>query len=348
MRVLIPIKRERHPYLRLLCTHIENYGIKVLHTRSIWSFDFLKYACFAQVIHLHWIEFIVRSKNLIAESLKFWAACLIFLCLKIVKKRIVVSLHNIQPHEKVHPKLEEVWFRIVIKIADKIIVHNYYSHKVLKNYYGITDKVYIIPHGNFVGFYPNKVDRETARKKLSIPEDAFVMLYFGLIRDYKGINDLLTVLRELLPIYSQLFPVICGKSEGKRLHKEIMKFSEEFVGRCIVRLEYIPDEEVQFYMNAADVGVLPYKEITTSGTVILFQSFAKTVIVPKISPIKEILGDYGIYFQPNNKESLKSSMIKAINFGSYQLQSLGRKAYEKILKVDWDSIAKLTLKAYAE
>ena len=99
-------------------------------------------------------------------------------------------------------------------------------------------------------------------------------------------------------------------------------------------------------MNAADIGILPYKEITTSGAVLLFQSFAKTVIIPDLPPIKETLGEYGIYFRRGDKEDMKKSIIKALLLGREQLRALGRRAFEKSLELDWNNIAYLTSKLY--
>ena len=346
IRVCVPLGRESHPYLQLLYSRIEKYGFEVLHSDGSWNFDFLKKVCVTHILHLHWIEYLIKSQNYLLVFVKFLAFLLILFFIKIKGKFIIVTLHNLYPHEVWCPKLENLWFKVVLKFADRIIVHNQYSRGILEKLYGITDKVCVVPHGNFIDYYPNRMDQRIARKILRVSDDVFVVLYFGAIRDYKGVDELLAVLRDLLPKYDVLFPIICGKIQGERLHKELVRFSNDFKGKCIIRLEYVPDEEIQVYMNAADVGILPYKEITTSGAVLLFQSFARTVIVPDLPPIREVMGGNGLYFRPGDKEDMKTSIIRALCMGREQMRLLGSKAYENALKLDWNYIGRLTSEVY--
>ncbi|MEM2306689.1 MAG: hypothetical protein QW546_02890, partial [Candidatus Bathyarchaeia archaeon] len=62
IKVLVPLKRENTPYLKLLYTHVEKCGVKVLHSRSLWSVDFLKKCLLVQIIHFHWIEYLIRHR----------------------------------------------------------------------------------------------------------------------------------------------------------------------------------------------------------------------------------------------------------------------------------------------
>lgn len=351
LTVLIPLKKDSHPYLKLLYEEIEKYSeqyaIKVLYSDGVWCFNFIKKVLNAKVIHLHWIEQIIRSRNLTLSFLKFLGIILLLLLLKIQKKVIVITLHNIRFHEKVYAKLEEVWFRLILGIADAIIVHNNYSLNVLTRYdQQLRDKIYVIPHGNFVGYYPNDITQKKARKILGIPEESIVMLYFGQMRDYKGVDDLIAVFNDLLKEDNNLILIICGKTLDEKTRTKLLEFGKRFQRKCIMRLGYIPDDEVQIYMNASDIGILPYKEVTTSGALILFQSFARTVIAPDLPPIKEVLGDAGIYFKRGDREDMKASIIRTLNLDKKRLRNLGQRAFVRISKLDWDKIARATLKVY--
>ncbi|MEM3566643.1 MAG: glycosyltransferase [Candidatus Bathyarchaeia archaeon] len=266
--------------------------------------------------------------------------------MKIAGRKTVITLHNIRPHERIYLFLEHIWFKLALKLADGVIVHNHYSYNILTSVYGISKKVYVIPHGNFIDYYPNTMTPKEARRRLRIPDSSFVLLFFGALRDYKGIDDLIMVLRNILPKYNALFAVFVGGIQSEKLRRDLLKFSKEFKGRCIVKMEHTPDEEVQVYMNAADIGILPYKEVTTSGAVLLFQSFGKTVIVPDLPSIKEVLGDSGIYYKQGDMEEMEAAIIKSLILGKKQVRLLGRKAYERALKMDWNYIAHLTSKFY--
>ena len=348
IKVLVPLKREKSPYLKLLYTHVEKYGIEVLHSKSLWSFNFIRKCGSAKIIHLHWIEYLIRHKCFLLSLTKFILSILILLLLRAGGKRLIITLHNIRPHERICPKMENSWFEIMLTIADKIIVHNNYSYSMVKKIYGTTvaGKTHIIPHGNFIGCYPNRITQSEARKILGIPRDTFVVLFFGAIREYKGIDDLLSVFSDLLSEREDIFLLVCGRTENERLRENLLSFCKKFEGKCIVRLEYIPDNEVLIYMNAADIGVLPYKEVTTSGAALLFQSFAKTVIVPDLPPLKETLGENSVYFKWGDKEEMKKSIIDALCLGRERMRLLGRKALKKALELDWNNIAFLTFKLY--
>lgn len=346
LRVIVPLRRESSPYLHLLYSNMEKRGIEVLHVKNPWSVDFLRKICVADILHLHWIEYLIKSYNLLLTLSKFLGILIVLSFVKMVGRKIVITLHNIQPHERIYPFLEGLWFKLALEIADGVIVHNHYSYKILARIYGLSKKVCVIPHGNFIDYYPNIVTPREARRKLGIPEGSFVLLFFGALREYKGIDDLITVLRNILPRYNALFVVFAGRVQSEKLRTDLLKFFREFKEKCIVKMEYVPVEEVQIYMNAADIGILPYKEVTTSGAVLLFQSFGKTVIAPYLPQIKEVLGDSGIYYKRGDKRDMETAILKSLTLGKEEIQLLGKKAYENALKMDWNRIAHLTSKFY--
>lgn len=340
INVFITSPISSHPYLKLLYGNLENIGI-VCH-------DFKKMGDIQKIfvdhiIHLHWIEFHIRSpKGFLFTYLKFacYAASLVVIKY-ILRKKIVITLHNIRPHEILHPRIEYFSFLLSLNVADAIITHNEWSKKAASELYKISDeKIYVIPIGNFIGYYPNKITKEEARKKLDIPMDTFVLLYFGLIRKYKGLDLLLSALGNLQDC--DILSIICGKPDNETVKRYLENFKKNNEN-CLLELTYISDDEIQFYMNAADVGILPYEEITTSAVLLLFASFKKTVIASDLEPIRETLGDAAIYYNPGNLTDLKRAIIESKKMN---LDSISEASFQKAYNYKWENIAMSTYQVY--
>lgn len=342
MRVAIPSVIESHPYLLLLYENLSKQGVEIYDLKN--KIEFLINLRKINIIHFHWIEFYLRSKSFLITLLKFPAFFLFLMFTKLLGKKIVITLHNVEPHERLHPFLEHIGFKRCLGMADAIIVHNNYSKNKAKVLYGVgREKIHIIPHGNFISYYSNSITKKEAKEILEIPKDKFILLFFGMIRPYKGIDALINVSNQLLGHISNLFIMFVGKCEDETLKLKVAKFSHKFKNNCFVKLEHIPDGEIQIYMNAAEVGILPYQEITTPGSMLLFMSFGKPIIVPNLEPIKEILGEEGIYYKVENNESLKNAIINSKNL---DLKKISRRVLKKTREYNWEKIVRKTVKVY--
>jgi len=342
LKVLVSQRPHAHPYLQQLYSKVASMGLTVYGAKS--RLDFSKKSIKSNIIHLHWIEYFLRCRNLPFSLLEATVFILGLLFLKLVRKKVVITLHNVKPHESTYPRLEHFGFKFCLKLANAVIVHNEYSKREALALYKITnEKVHIIPHGNFVSYYPNVISKEKARDLLRIPRNKFALLSLGIIRPYKGLDDLISALDSILAKEKDIVAVICGRAQDKKLETDLLQFSAKFSKNCVAKLEYIPDDEVQIFMNAADVGILPYKDITTSGALMLFMGFGKPVIVPDLEPIKEMLGEDGIYFKAGDIKSLEDAIF---NSQQVDLSHMSQKVYAKALGFDWDSIAAETVAVY--
>jgi glycosyltransferase involved in cell wall biosynthesis len=209
--------------------------------------------------------------------------------------RVAYTVHNLDPHESGSPG--ERWaLRRMIDTADVLHVHDISTAEAVTRRYGRRSGIAVIPHGHYVGAYPNTVGRHDARARLQLADEAFVYVCLGLMRPYKG-------LEELLPAFRQV------AGEGLRLVVAGRPPDEDYVARLRslgagdprIRLEprFIPADEVQFYLNAADVAVLPYRQITTSGAALLAFSFGLPIIAPAIGAFPSLVTEErGILYEP--------------------------------------------------
>lgn len=335
-----------HPYIELLYAQIENTGFGVY--KWVGRLDLLKGLRKAAIIHLHWIEgyfFVSHHKHLTLLKSLVFISYLIFVRY-VARRKIVITLHNLVAHERLYPALEHRMFTLTLKLADGVIVHNTYSKKMACRMYNTDEnKIRIIPHGNFSLYYRNHISRKAARGILKIPENKFVMLFFGGIRPYKGIEQLLDIMEDLLAYEKDLFIVVGGVCNDDTLEKRLKAFSNKLKRSSLVRTEFIPDEDVQILMNASDVGILPYRETTTSGALLLYMSFGKPVIVADLEPILELLQDSGIYYKHGDNEDL-ARVILEVKRGCYNLEKLSQEVFQISQKYQWDDIAEKTIEFY--
>jgi glycosyltransferase involved in cell wall biosynthesis len=300
------------------------------------------------IVHLHWISgyFTVPNHKYFTLLRSFIFINYLIFVKYITRKKIVITLHNLLPHENQYPTIQHKTFELSLKLANAIIVHNNYSKKMACRMYNIDEKkVWVIPHGAFGSYYPNHISKEEARGILKISKNKFVMLFFGAIREYKGIEELLTISDNLLTDEKDLFIIIAGACADDNLKRRLTEFSNKFKQNSLVRIEYIPDEDVQIFMNASDVGVLPYREITTSGALLLYMSFKKPVIVPDLEPMKELLQDAGIYYKCGDNKDLQRTILKTKR-GEYNLKEISQKVFAISQKYQWNDSAEKTIEVY--
>src|SRR5690606_21803496 len=159
-----------------------------------------------------------------------------------------------------------------------------------KHYHVPKEKTVIIPHGHYVGIYTNKISKQQARQNLSIPANAFVFAFVGQIRPYKGIENLLISFTQITQAYPNAFLIIAGKTLLP-YKKDQIKSMVSFLNNVIIVEDFIEDNDLQLYFNAADFIVTPYTDILTSGSVLNAISFSKPVIAPSIGMIPEVVED---------------------------------------------------------
>jgi glycosyltransferase involved in cell wall biosynthesis len=150
----------------------------------------------------------------------------------------------------------------------------------------------VIPHGHYRDAYPAGLDRATARKQLGVPDEAPVILYFGLIRPYKNVPHLITTFADAGIAGGVL--LVAGKPYDQQLKDKIEATARATSGADVrLALGHIAAEDVQRYFLAADVVALPYRRILNSGAVILALGFGRPVLVPDKGSMAEHQEDFG-------------------------------------------------------
>jgi len=285
-------------------------------------------------IHFHWLFGIYDPENtgLTVKKAGIFLAKIIFA--RILGYKVIWTVHNIVSHEPTNIKRELALRKFTSWMVNHVIVHcNYAKEKILSDWKLNKNKVTVIPHGSYLGHYPNEITRRDARQKLSINSDSFTFLFFGMLRNYKGIKQLVASFKKLKQQLPEIRLLVAGSPFNNVIQGEIETLAQ--TEGISLYLRYIPDDEVQIFFNASDVIVLPYQNILTSGGVILALSFGKPVIVPAIGCIPELINDE-IGFTYVDKAELFSAMRNAAI--KTDIGIMDSKSMIKAKALTWDKI----------
>ena len=237
--------------------------------------------------------------------------------LRIIKKnkhtRIICIADNIVPHEK--RMGDKPFTRYFVKSVDAFITM---SEKVLSDLRSFTSKTaLLVPHPLYDNF-GEKISKEEARKELGIRNEELVILFFGFIRKYKGLDILLDAMK-LINIKPQTHNpklLIAGEFyEDRKMYDEQI----EALGikeQLILHTDFIADNEVKNYFCAADVVVQPYRNATQSGVTPLAYHFEVPMIVTNVGGLPAMVPDnkVGLVAEPT-AESLAEKIIEYFDKG---------------------------------
>lgn len=253
--------------------------------------------------------------------------------LRIIRKnrhtKIICIADNIKPHEK---RIGDKWFtRYFIKPVDAFIIM---SEKVMSDLrsFTITKKAVLTPHPLYDNF-GLKITKEKARKELGIGNAELVVLFFGFIRKYKGLDILLDafkILKEQKQIPKLL---IAGEfyEDRKSYDEQIEKLAVK--DNLVLHTDFIPDGEVKNYFCAADVVIQPYRNATQSGVTPLAYHFEIPMIVTNVGGLPAMVPDdkVGLVAEPT-AESLANKILEYFRKGeNYFLPHL----LEEKKKLSW-------------
>jgi glycosyltransferase involved in cell wall biosynthesis len=183
--------------------------------------------------------------------------------------------------------------------------------------------------------FPKKIDKITARKKLGLSAKN-IILYFGIIRDYKGFDILLNAIAELKDSGLDFHLLAGGECYGSD-EKYTQLISNLGISDYITwHNKYIPDSEVSNYFSAADVVALPYRTASQSGVTQIAYSYDLPVIVTKVGGLPEIVdeGQSGITIEPENPTELANILEKNLEAGTFLEMATYIKKFKQ--KFSWE------------
>jgi len=239
----------------------------------------------------------------------FWAPQFIYMVRRIRRRvkssRVIFICHNVIAHEP--GRLSRIFTRRTLRLGDGFLVQSAQDKHDLQ---AILDspRVKQVEHPAYDLPRLQRCSRERAREKLGIKGD--IVLFFGFVRPYKGLNVLLDAMA-IVSRQRQCTLVVAGEIWGNPdiYTRRIQQLG--LANRVTLVGDYIPQQDVAAYFGASDLVVLPYLSATGSGVVKLAYSYHRPVVVTNVGSLPEavIEGETGYVVQSDDAAALASSIL---------------------------------------
>jgi glycosyltransferase involved in cell wall biosynthesis len=265
----------------------------------------------------------------------------------------IYTAHDVEPHMAASRKDREELQRLY-ESAVKIIVHAESNKRELISVFAVdASKIAVIPHGSYDFLCAREpLTKEAARQRVGVPRGKKVILFFGLIKRYKGLEYLVEAFEEVRERVKDAFLLIvgdvyAGDPEGHRYYTQLidgLRRRQDVL--CVA--SYVPVETVGQYLAAADVVVLPYARTYQSGVLLAAYAAGRPVIATDTGGLSEVVeeGRSGLVVPPENAKALAVAIVDILA-DSERLTAMGERARQLATAVyGWDGIASRTIELY--
>ena len=297
------------------------------------------------LLHLHFFDELCQRPGRMDTAARTLGFIVLLRAMRLRGVGLVWTAHNATPHETLHPGWARLVYRYVARQASAIIAHGRAAASELVARYPSPRPPFVVPQGNYAGLGGPALERREARRALDLPEDVPILLALGTLRPYKGIERLLDAFAALPRGAAEL--LIVGGVKTPEYAAELAQRVERTPDARLVA-QHVPDAELGRYLGAADVVVLPYTHLLTSGILLWSMSYARAVVAPAFAPVEELArdGQEGLLYAPDDPAGLRSALERAL--AHPDLDALGRSALERVRPFTWERVAAQTALVYAD
>ena len=303
-----PYSKE-NPYQRLLFEVLRLHGVEPVAVNGL--VQLLKESAFGKgdLMHLHWVHRPAVDKSIARTIIRMFVFHFSLLLLRIRGIKILWTVHNLLNHEKRRVWLDRLNSIIVSTHAKIVLIHGKSAAQPLKKAFGVPDKkIHVAYHGN-----------------------------------YEGVIELIDTFGRLVGKHSLH---IAGLADSEDLKKEIIQKSSKD-DRIGLSMEFISDKQLEDSLACCDVVVLPYKEILTSGVLLMAMTSGRPVVAPKSGLIPEYVNDdCAFLYDPSDPDGLFMALDKAVK--SKQLRNMAACSLNQAQKFKWDYIGADIVRIYQE
>ena len=283
-------------------------------------------------IHLHWLHnfFDFEDPSVLANTLE---------ALGYAKQNgfeIIYTAHNICSHDSENAQDEKRYREQILSFVDHSLAHGELAkQRLIKEFEVPADSIEIVPHGTYGDFYGEKINKIQAKEKFGIPAQSTVFLFFGNIKGYKGIFNLLSRFHKLRENRDDIYLIIAGRVLDQELMPELTR--QTIDANILFRPGFVQNDEVIDYFSSADLCVLPYEQVLTSGAAMLSVTMRCPVLAPSIGILPEVVTpEIGLLFDSFDDMQVKMEMVASGEVGF----SKGEQFDKTLETYDWNNLAK--------
>jgi glycosyltransferase involved in cell wall biosynthesis len=261
---------------------------------------------------------------------------------------LVATAHVVTPHEPI--PLQHAVYRQVHHAPDLVVAHSEFDRRRLVDEFSVPPgRVVVIPHGEY-GFFASddRPARDEARRALGLSPQDEVALFFGYVREYKGLDLLLDAWPAVREARPRARLVVAG--DPVRLPASRRRALEEQARRlgAVVRLEFVPFADVARYFAAADALALPYRHVSQSGVLYLALALGLPVVATRVGALPELLhdGESALLVPPESPGDLAAALVRLLGDPTLR-ERLARGGRRIAEEHSWPAVAERTEAAFA-
>jgi glycosyltransferase involved in cell wall biosynthesis len=305
---------------------------------------------------LHWanpIAWVTNSLRLSSDVVhaQWWSQVLapIYITVLAIAKargrKVVLTIHNVSAHEP------SAWKAFadsrVRELADHFIVHTpENAEALLRMEPRAKGRISVVPMGAQDVENRRGLTREEARDRLGIAKEDRVVLFFGNIRPYKGLDDMV----DAFPLVSRAVPntrlLVVGQPWSGAPEVEAALEKARSLPNCSLRLEFVSDEEAEAYFAACDVAAFPYKGFEAqSGACARAIAFDRAMVVSDEGGLKAFVRDQRAVVPAGNVDALAGALTAVLKDDGLR-DKLEADAMATSRELDWGAIAEQTARIY--
>lgn len=269
------------------------------------------------------------------------------------KVPMVITVHNVEPHRPTIGFTPN-WLGPIYRCSDSLIVHSSANkRRLLEIYPELTDKTIVIPHGVWIP--AKRFSKEEARSRLGLPVNRQIILFFGGIRQDKGLGLLLEAVATLCRTYSDGIPPLLVVTGSLPVDESFEPYSQRITELGIeehvcAKVGFVPDEEVPYYFCASDVVVLPYTEQfqAQSGVLMLSYGYGVPVVVTDVGSLGETVREdgTGIVISQRDPDILADALRSILRDPDMRTRAAESMLKLSVEKYSWRAVAEKTAEVY--
>jgi glycosyltransferase involved in cell wall biosynthesis len=307
----------------------------------------LRYAARAEpkIFHILW-----------NNKFEWFDRTLLLIYYRCLGKNIAYTAHNVntRARDRSDTLLNRFTLRMQYNLVDHIFVHTPRMKQDIHTYFGVAESnITVIPFGINNTVPETDLTPREARTRLSLRHEQKVLLFFGNIAPYKGLEYLVNAVALLAKAEPHLLLIIAGRPKNEaaywqRIHNTICE--NGLRAHILERIEYVPDADTEVYFKAADGFVLPYTFIFQSGVLFLGYNFGLPVIATDVGTLRDdiIPGRTGFICKPNDSADLANAIVEYFASDLYAELESRRKEIRDFARerYSWKKVGEITESVY--
>jgi glycosyltransferase involved in cell wall biosynthesis len=339
-------------------------GLRFLNLRGRTESNASSWAKVSRVAkyYLRLISYASTAKSKVFHILwnnkfEYFDRTVLMLFYRLLGKKLVITVHNVNAAKRDLNDgfMNRLTLKVQYHLAHHLFVHTELMKSELIDEFKVQhDRVSVIPFGINNAVPQTALTAKAAKRSLNLELEHKAILFFGRITPYKGLDRLIPVFRKLAIRDKNYRLIIAGRPDRcdeywSRIRLDIQGDVES--GTILLNDDFIPDEQVEIYFKAADVLILPYRDIYQSGVLFLGQSFGLPVLASSAGSLKEDIVEEENGFVFDLEDPVKLEQIIERYFSSDLYKDLDQRRAkireDAIQRHSWDVVAHATLEVYS-